>query len=126
MFFDFSSAFNTIQPHLLPEKLLKMKVSIPTILWVLDYMIDRPQFVKSGSELSNIMLINTGAPQGTALSPFHFSLYTADCRSSHDSGPIDKFAHSTGLTGLITNDDDSRYRQDVDRFVEWCPKTILY
>ena len=32
MFFDFSSAFNTIQPHLLAEKLLKMKISAPTIL----------------------------------------------------------------------------------------------
>ena len=41
MFFDFSSAFNTIQPHLLAEKLLKMKVSIPAILWVLDYLTDR-------------------------------------------------------------------------------------
>ena len=66
------SAFGTIQPHLLVVKLLKMKVSIPTILWILDYMTDRPQFVKSGSEVSNSMLINTGAPQGSALSPFHF------------------------------------------------------
>ena len=31
MFSDFSRTFNTIQPHLLAEKLLKMKVSIPTI-----------------------------------------------------------------------------------------------
>ena len=120
------SAFGTIQPHLLVVKLLKMKVSIPTILWVLDYMTDRPQFVKSGSEVSNSMLINTGAPQGSALSPFHFSLYTADCRSSHDSCPIDKFADGTGQTGLITNDDDSHYRQDLDRFIEWCQKSILY
>ena len=29
-FFDFSNVFNTIQLHLLAEKLLKMKVSIPT------------------------------------------------------------------------------------------------
>ena len=125
MFFDFSSAFNTIQPHLLPEKLLKMKVSIPTILWVLDYLTDWPQFVKSGSELSNIMLSNTGAPQGTVLSPFLFSRYTADCRSSHDSCPIDKFAEDTGLTGLITKDDDFHYRQEVDRFVDRCENNYL-
>ena len=120
------SAIGTIQPHLLVVKLLKMKVSIPAILWVLDYMTGRPRFVKSGSEVSNIMLINTGAPQGAALSPFHFSLYTADCRSSHDSCPIDKFADGTGQTGLIMNDDDCHYRQDLDRFIEWCQKTISY
>ena len=44
MFFYFSSAFNTIQPHLLAEKLLKLHVSILTILWVLDYLTDRPHF----------------------------------------------------------------------------------
>ena len=62
MFFDFLSTFNTIQPHLLAEKVLKMKVSMPAILWVLDYLSDQPQFVKSGTELFNIMLINIGAP----------------------------------------------------------------
>ena len=48
MFFDFSSAFSTIQPNLLAEKLLKMKISAPTILWVLDYLTSRPQYVKLG------------------------------------------------------------------------------
>ena len=121
MLLDFSSAFSIIQPRLLAEKLLKMKVSIPTILWVLDYLTDRPRFVKSGSELTDIMLTNTGA-QGTVLSPFLFSLYSADCRSSHDSCPTDKFADDTGL---IMNDDDSHYRQEVDRFVDWCEKNYL-
>ena len=40
--FFFFSAFNTIQLHLLAEKLLKMKVSITTVVWVLDYLTDRP------------------------------------------------------------------------------------
>ena len=71
MLLDFSSAFNIIQPRVLAEKLLKMKVSIPTILWVLDILTDRPRFVKSGSEPTDIMLTNTGA-QGTVLSPFLF------------------------------------------------------
>ena len=90
MFFDFSSAFNTIQPQLLAEKLLKMKVSIPTILWVLDYLTDRPQFVKSGSELYIIMLTNTGAPQGTALSPF-LSLSFSRIEYGDDKGDDHRF-----------------------------------
>ena len=90
---------------------------------MLDYLTDRPQFAKSGSELSNIMLTDTGTPQGTVLSPFLFSLHTADCRSSQDSCPTEQFADDTGLTGLITNDDDSHYRQKVDTLVDWCEKT---
>ena len=37
MFFDFSSAFNSIQPHLLSEKLLRMDVSSSAVSWVADY-----------------------------------------------------------------------------------------
>ena len=37
----------------------------------------------------------------------------------------DKFADNRGLTGLITNDDDPHYREEVDRFVDWCEKNYL-
>ena len=82
LFFDFSSAFNTIQPHLLAEKLSKMKISALTILWVLDYLTSRPQHVKHGPSVRpRTTCTNTGAPKGTVLSPFLFSLYTADCKN---------------------------------------------
>jgi hypothetical protein len=140
MFFYFSSAFNTIQPHLLAEKLLKMKLSVPTVLWVTDYLTNRPQFVRAGivpsnspnsnigapqTVISSVLKTNTGAPQGTVLSPFLFSLYTADCRSSHGSCLIDKFADDTGLTGQITDDNDTHYRQEVNNFVDWCEENYL-
>ena len=39
MFYDFSSALNTIQPHLLAGKLMQyQKVNAATFLWVLDYL----------------------------------------------------------------------------------------
>ena len=125
MFFDFSSAFNTIQPHLLAEKLVKMNVSPLTVLWILDNLTNRPQYVKADSTFSDTICTNTGAPQGTVLSPFLFSLYTADCRNTHPSCPMDKFADDTGLTGQITDDDDSHYRQEIDRFVTWCDQNYL-
>ena len=36
MFFNFSSAFNTIQPHLLVQKLLNMKLPSSVISWIFD------------------------------------------------------------------------------------------
>ena len=48
-FFDFSSAFNTIQPLLLGEKLQVMGVDDTGISWITDYLTGRPQFVRIGS-----------------------------------------------------------------------------
>ena len=39
MFFDFSSAFNTIQTHLLVQKLLNMKLPSSVISWIFDFSI---------------------------------------------------------------------------------------
>ncbi|KAK3572802.1 hypothetical protein QTP86_007407 [Hemibagrus guttatus] len=47
------SAFNTIQPFLLSEKLLRIGVSSSTISWIADYLSDRPQFERLGASLSD-------------------------------------------------------------------------
>ncbi|KAI3371908.1 hypothetical protein L3Q82_006781 [Scortum barcoo] len=41
MFFDFSSAFNTIQPALLNRKLLDMQVDAPLLAWIHNYLTGR-------------------------------------------------------------------------------------
>ena len=41
MFFDFTSAFNTIQPHLLREKLERMGVDLLLIKWIHNYLTHR-------------------------------------------------------------------------------------
>ncbi|XP_062901251.1 uncharacterized protein LOC134345044 [Mobula hypostoma] len=42
MFFDFSSAFNTIRPALLGEKLTAMQVDASLVSWILDYLTGDP------------------------------------------------------------------------------------
>ncbi|KAJ8396092.1 hypothetical protein AAFF_G00021650 [Aldrovandia affinis] len=42
VFFDFSSAFNTIQPHVLRTKLSNMKMHRPMVNWIHDYLLSRP------------------------------------------------------------------------------------
>ena len=131
MFFDFSSAFNTMQCHLLVQKLLSMNVDFRTILWIFNYLTLRPQFVKIRSSsnsnvfISDTVLTNTGAPQGTVLAPFLFSLYTSDHRQTYDSCPLIKFADDTALSGLISENDDSDYKNEITKFVEWCDENFL-
>ena len=45
LFMDFSSAFNTIQPHLLIQRLLDLQVNLTLVLWIRAFLCDRPQRV---------------------------------------------------------------------------------
>ena len=84
MFFDLSSAFNTIQPHLLVQKLLNMKLPSSVVSWIFDYLTSRLRYVRLNGLLSSATSTNIGAPQGAVLAPFLFALCTADCRSTDD------------------------------------------
>ena len=64
LFIDFSSAFNTIQPHLLVKKLNTFNVNKHIIAWVLEFLSNRPQYVFFNENSSNVLVTNTGAPQG--------------------------------------------------------------
>ena len=54
------------------------------------------------------------------MSLFVFFVYTADCRPSHPGCVLDKYADDIVQPGLITNDEDSHYRQENDDLVPWC------
>ena len=86
----------------------------------MNYLTSRPQYVRlRPSTLSDVIITNTGAPQGTVLTPFLFSLYTSDCRATHNNCFIDKYATGTVLTGMVLNDNFINYTQVVISFVNW-------
>lgn len=73
LFIDFSSAFNTILPSLLAERLIcHFKLDSNLIGSIVDFLSDRSQCVRVGA-LSNWLYSLAGAPQGCCLSPFFAS-----------------------------------------------------
>ncbi len=58
--------------------------------------------------------------QGCVLSPMLYSLFTHDCLSCHVRTKILKFADDTTVIGLITNSDESEYRDQVNKLISWC------
>ncbi|KAK3561269.1 hypothetical protein QTP86_030678, partial [Hemibagrus guttatus] len=117
LFVDFSSAFNTIIPALLRDKLFQLNVPDSMCSWITDFLTDRRQFVRLGTHVSDLQHISTGSPQGCVLSLLLFSLYTNGCTSGHQSVKLLKFADDTTLIGLISDGDESAYRGDIDRLV---------
>ncbi|KAI4880092.1 hypothetical protein NFI96_008261 [Prochilodus magdalenae] len=119
MFFDFSSAFNTIQPLLLRDKLMKMKVDMHLVTWIIDYLIGRPQHVRIRYCSSDTVISSTGAPQGTVLSPVLFTLYTSDFKYNSELCHMQKFSDDTAIVGCVRNGQEYRLSL-VEDFVEWC------
>jgi hypothetical protein len=125
LYIDYSSAFNNIQSHLMIEKLAAVGVPAHMRLWVLDYLSDRPQFVRTFKERSSTITINTGAPQGCVLSPILFILYTNDLRWQTDGVFLQKYADDTVVVGLLKNNQEDEYRQCISALISWCDTNYL-
>ncbi len=125
LFIDYSSAFNTIVPCKLVSKLIDLGLNSSLCDWILNFLTGRPQVVKVGQFTSNSITLNVGAPQGCVLSPLLYSLYTHDCVSSHNSTSIIKFADDTVVLGLISNNDETAYLDEVEKLTSWCQDNCL-
>ena len=95
LFVDFSSAFNTIIPALLQDKLSQLNVPDSTCRWITDFLSDRRQRVRLGKHVSDSRTISTGSPQGCVLSPLLFPL---------SDSPVDT-AESFRFLGTIISQD---------------------
>ncbi|KAK3523131.1 hypothetical protein QTP86_020215, partial [Hemibagrus guttatus] len=126
LFIDFSSAFNTTIPQHLTEKLSLLGINTSLCNWILDFLTGRPQSVWIGNSTSSATTLNTGAPQGCVLSPLLFTLLTHDCAAMHSSNHIIKFANDTTVVGLISKNDESAYREEVQRLTAWCKANNLF
>lgn len=125
LYVDFSSAFNTIQPHVLLGKLLQMNVNSRIVSWMYSYLLDRPQYTKVNGFTSDVICINTGVPQGCVLAPIMFTLYTNDCVSNYGSCSIIKYADDTVVLGKISRDNAAEYLAQVSDFTGWCQSSYL-
>ncbi len=125
MFVDYSSAFNTIVPATLVAKLQTLGLIRSLCSWILNFLTGRSQMVRMDNNTSSPLILNTGAPQGCVLSTLLYSLYTHDCTATHSSNVIAKFADDTKVVGLITDNNETAYREEVSTLTKWCQENHL-
>ena len=111
LFMDMSSAFNTIQHHILLQKLSDLKIHTNLILWIKEFLRDRPQRVllslnnaKLPRVLSDTIILNSGAPQGCILSPVLFSLYINDIQINDAIISLIKYADDLALIARLKDE----------------------
>ncbi|XP_055863995.1 uncharacterized protein LOC106080210 isoform X1 [Biomphalaria glabrata] len=126
LFMDFSSAFNTIQLHLLIEKMKALQISPYIILWANEFLTQRAQRVRVNNVVSNERIANTGAPQGAVTSPLWFILYTNDFQSDSSCCSFTKFADDAALLALLSESSDvNEYFKELEHIGEYCRDNFL-
>jgi hypothetical protein len=125
LFIDYSSSFNTIVPTKLITKLRTLGLNTSLCNWILDFLKGRPQVVRVGNNTSDTLIRNMGAPQGCVLSPLLYCLFTHDCMIMHTSNTIIKFADNTTVIGLIPDNNETAYREEVRDLAVWCQDNNL-
>ena len=126
LFADLSSAFNTIQPHIMIKTLQDMCVPSTLTYWIFSFLSNRSQCVRVGHTLSPYLSSSTGAPQGCVLSPFLYILYTNNCRSTHPNTLFLKFSDDTAIVSLLQDSLSlQHYHSAVQSFSAWCNKNFL-
>lgn len=125
LFFDFASAFNTMLPNVLAQRLCAdFSFEGGLISWILDFLSQRVQQVQLGSVLSDKIVTNIGSPQGCVLSPLLYILYTNSCTSSHSGRHLVKFADDTALISLLQKD-EMEHGPVLNEFISWCDDSHL-
>ncbi|KAK1803680.1 hypothetical protein P4O66_021084 [Electrophorus voltai] len=125
LFVDYSSAFNTIIPSLLTTKLEDLGLHTSLCDIISNFLTDRPQSVQVGNCASSTLTLSTGAPQGCVLSPLLYSLYTYDCMPTSSSTITVKFADDTAVMGLISDNDERAYLEEIKHLENWCQENNL-
>lgn len=100
---NLSSAFNTIQHHILSNKLLTpFLLDQRLTMWIVDFLTNISQRVLVNNTFSDLLHTSTGAPQRcVSLHPLLFILYTDDGRKTTNCHLV-KFANDMLLLSLLS------------------------
>ena len=121
---DFSKAFDSIDHCRLLSKLQALGIGRTALEWFRSYLTGRQQYVRIGSETSNLSPITHGFTPGSILGPALFNLYINDLPSIPESGSLESFVDDSKLYLSFPVKDAAAVVQlineDLAKIATWC------
>ena len=121
---DLSKAFDSIDHCRLLSKLQALGIGRTALEWFRSYLTERQQYVRIGSETSNLGLITHGVPQGSILGPALFNLYINDLPTVPECGSLESFVDESKLYLSFPVKDATAVVQliseDLAKIATWC------
>ncbi|EYC09990.1 hypothetical protein Y032_0058g2927 [Ancylostoma ceylanicum] len=126
IYMDLSKAFDKVSHPKLLNKLESFGIRGRLLSWFESYLDSRHMVVKVGRSFSKSYPCTSGVPQGGALSPLLFLVYTADLASFLNTSiniRVRFYADDIKLYGAYSKDNQtvvqSTLRNSVERMMEW-------
>ena len=120
VFLDIKKAFDTVSHKVLLKKLKFYGVDGFVIKWFESYLGGRKQCTKIRGNVSPLLPVNTGVPQGSILGPILFSLFINDLSSNCKQSTAYLFADDSALYfDNITRGSYDNVVEDMKIVYEW-------
>jgi len=113
VYIDFAKAFDSVVHSKLCAKLTAFGIKGKLLSWIVSFLSCRTQQVKVGGELSSIVNVISGVPQGSVLGPLLFLIYINDLVEVFDSKlNVKLFADDVKIYIILDNIDSITLMQD--------------
>ena len=121
---DLEDAYNRVDFNILMRTLVRMEINPYVVLWIGKALLKRKVALRIVPWISEVKSITPGLPQGSALSPVLFNVYTVGITSNQLEGPGRTLSFADdGLVYRHGRDREAIARStqnELNRLGDWC------